>query len=745
MVPFPVFELERIRELRDARILDSGPTPEFDAIVEHVRDLFGVPISLISLMDADRQWFKAKCGLDACGTSRDIAFCNYALMSDEVFIVDDAARDPRFKGNPLVTGAPHIRFYAGAPLTLRPGIALGTLCVIGTEPRHVTAKEQQTLARLAKVATGLIRGHSLAQKAARLADDAHAKSVTVQEQARELELRERRFQQTETMARVGGWELDLATKVVTWSNETYRICDIPVDTPVNLDLATSVYPPQDRMRLQAAIERTLRDRTGFSDEFEIVTASGIRKWVRAVGDVEVQDGAPKRLFGIFQDVTDGRRAAMRLWESANRDALTGLANRNCFDRELNAAFLAPSPPGFLMVDADHLKDINDTLGHEAGDLLIQTIARRLRDAVGGRGTVARIGGDEFAVLVQPPIDQDGMRLLANGLLSAVAPPIDFKGGSIKPQVSIGGGLGCAEAGPEALRQNADLGLYHAKEIRRGGYVAFHDGLRSAVTARISAITIVDEALSNGDVVAWYQPIVDTATGRVSGLEALARVIRGDAIHSIGEFAHALQDRGIATRLTSCMLQRIEEDVKRWRASGIAVPRIAVNAGSADFLEGSLTSMILATCERAGIAPSGFALEVTETVFLSRDADIVAQTAAQLRDKGVLVALDDFGTGYASLAHLSTFPVDVIKMDRAFVARITDDGPGSIITSALIELAHRLDIQVVAEGVETPAQMQRLLALGCEMVQGYFISHPLPASGVGRFLAGRLERTSPVFE
>ena len=734
MYPLPELETDRLIALSAAHILDSGPSPEFDTVVALVRDVLNVPICLVSLLDANRQWFKAKCGLDVDGTDRDIAFCSYALLSDEVLIVEDTHADARFAINPLVTGDPHIRFYAGAPLLVSPGVALGTLCVIDTEPRRMEPSEVLLLRRLAQIVTGLIRGHGLAHDASKLAHQTECQRLIVEEQARELKLRERRFLQTERIARIGGWDVDLVTNTVSWSDETYRIYDIPVGTPLSLELALSAYPLNERERLKALLERTLNGGTGYDDEFEFTTASGEPKWVRSIGEVEFYDGKPKRLFGTFQDVTERHRTEEQLWKAANRDSLTGLFNRNRFDDMLAAGSIADSVAGVLMIDADHLKDINDTLGHDAGDELIRTVASRLQDAVGGDGTVARIGGDEFAVLIPGPVNTESLDAFANNILNAMRPWVTFKGSTLKPIVSIGGAVRGVDQNAQELCQLADLALYHAKATSRGGYVLYRDEMKSAITARTLAVTVVDEALIEDQVVAWYQPVMELATGRISGLEALARIKRGDIIHSIGEFAEALQDRRTAARLTACMLDRIEADVVRWKAAGIDVPSIAFNVGAFDFQEGSIETKIFSLCERTGIKPSQFTMEITETVFLSRGANVISETASRMRARGIIVALDDFGTGYASLAHLGSFPVDVIKMDRSFVNRMSHAGPGAVIAAALIDIAHKLNIQVVAEGVEHDTQLDQLIELGCEKAQGYLFSRALPPGDIVRFVS-----------
>lgn len=727
MFPLPDFEQERLQILTSLGILDSETTAEFDAIVEHVRDLFEVPICLVSLVAKERQWFKANCGLEAGGTSRDVSFCAHAIVGTDVFVVEDALSDPRFSSNPLVTGEPHIRFYAGAPLIIQPGIALGTLCVIGREPRRITGPERLTLLRLAKVVTSLIQSHGLANQAIALAQQMEAQSLVMEAQRRELVLRERRFRQTEAIARVGGWELDLSTNSVSWSDEIYRIYDIEIGRPIDLELAVSAYPPTERQRLEVLIERTVRDGIPFDDEFEIETRRGARKWVRSIGDIEYVEGIPCRLFGTFQDVTQQHEEQKALWEIANKDTLTGLANRHRFNQLLVEAFMPPvTSVGLLMIDADHLKEVNDTLGHDAGDALIQCIAMRIKSAIRKTETVARIGGDEFAIIFADTSTAD-LKRCSEKIIEAIEPTLALFGTSVRPQVSIGGALSQYGDHPDILRQNADLALYRAKQTQRGGYVEFAPDMREAVNRRTCAISMVDAALNDNRIIPWYQPVIRLSDGRISAVEALARIQSVEGrIHSIGEYAEALDDHRTGARLTQKMLDRISADVTAWRDGGAIIPRIAINAGMPDFRRPDLYQRLECFARESGIDFPGLILEITETVFLSRNADDVTRTVNRLRDQGVIVALDDFGTGYASLSHLRSLPVDIIKLDRSFTACILEGGTDEAITASIVELAHKLGIEVVAEGVETEAQLSKLTEWGCHKVQGYLFSRPLPA-------------------
>ena len=395
----------------------------------------------------------------------------------------------------------------------------------------------------------------------------------------------------------------------------------------------------------------------------------------------------------------------------------------------------------LVVDADYLKDINDTLGHAAGDELLRLVSRSLIESAGPKSTVARVGGDEFAIIVPAPVDAEALQSLANQITRNMQRPICFQGNNLRATVSIGGAIRSVGQDSNSLRQAADLALYHAKANRRGDYVLYREEMKADIAARAFAVKTVDEALLDGRVHAYYQPVVELGTGNITAFEALARVNCNDVDCSIGQFFEALHDSRTATRITARILECIARDILAWRKAGVEAPRIAVNLGPHDFQEGAIETMLRATCERAGVDPSMLAIEVTESVFISRNANIVSDTAARLRARGHVVALDDFGTGHASLAHLATFPVDVIKMDRTFIMEMKDGGSGMAIAESLIDLAHKLGIQVIAEGVESESQLEQLIELNCDKVQGYLFCRPLSPNDITHLLSPR--QTGPL--
>jgi len=417
------------------------------------------------------------------------------------------------------------------------------------------------------------------------------------------------------------------------------------------------------------------------------------------------------------------------------DTLTGLPNRVTFnDAITRMTSEAPLNFGLLLIDIDHLKAINDTMGHAAGDALIATVGTRLRNVI-GPSIACRIGGDEFAVLMPNCTHAAQMRSLGCTIIAAMTPPLDHDGHGILPSVTIGAAL-AGEDGDDSvtLRQNADFALYHAKETRRGGYVRFKDGLRSSMTRRLQSRRDVDKALTEGRIAAYYQPVIRLDTDEIIGVEALARMHMPDGrVASAGEFQEAMLDPKVAHRITGQMLQAIAADMAAWQRAGIDFRHVGLNVTSADFQKGDLVQRLLRALERVQIPPSRLVIEVTEQVFMGGRKDGIARTIAQMRGHGITVALDDFGTGFASLTHLLDFPVDIIKIDRSFVAAAQSGSRSSLIVEAMVGLADRLGMKTIAEGIETQAQAEWLQAMGCNFGQGFLYAQAMPAGIVTELL------------
>jgi diguanylate cyclase (GGDEF)-like protein len=411
---------------------------------------------------------------------------------------------------------------------------------------------------------------------------------------------------------------------------------------------------------------------------------------------------------------------------ANMDGLTGLANRGCFNAALNA--LACDEPGawaLLVADLDNLKIVNDTFGHHAGDILLQEVASRIAAACQPDKTY-RLGGDEFAVIVHDPEALRDIEGVAARILGRLVDPVQCAGHLVQPQATIGGAvLSHADRSADGVRQNADFALYHAKETGRGGFVRYWPGIGTAITHRLSAIREVATALRENRLDAFYQPVVRLDTGDIVGLEALCRLTTASGeILSAAEFSDATSDTLVASGITELMLARVARDIRCWLDQGIPIQHVSVNLSAADFQRGGLDAQLTRAFLRENVSLDHLIVEITEDVYLGRGAVVATREIKALRRKGLRVALDDFGTGFASLTHLLTVPVDVIKIDKSFVSRLAPDDASSAIVEGLFLIARKLGIQVIAEGIETESQLSQLRAFGCLFGQGYLLSRPV---------------------
>ncbi|BBK41711.1 hypothetical protein STVA_17310 [Allostella vacuolata] len=416
------------------------------------------------------------------------------------------------------------------------------------------------------------------------------------------------------------------------------------------------------------------------------------------------------------------------------DQLTGLPNRHRFNAMLDERLAGDAPSlGLILADIDNLKTINDVMGHQVGDRLIQEVAARL--APGEPGLAGcHLGGDEFALLVDPCADHDQLGRIARDLLARMRLPLACEGNVIVPRMTLGGVLYEAD-GTDAgtLCQNADLALLHAKETARGGYVAYRPGLRTSITRRIGTIREVDRALAEGRIVAHYQPLVRLDSAEIVGLEALARMRMPDGrFVAAGAFQDAFSDTDVACRLTDTILQQVVADMAGWLAADIPFHHVGINLAAADFARDDLEARITAAFGSA-VPLRHLVLEVTERVLMGEPGNAGMRAISRLRARGMLVALDDFGTGFASLTHLLTFPVDVIKIDRSFIDRLLTDRPSAVIVEALIDIARKLDMRVVAEGIECDVQRARLWELGCRIGQGYLVAKAADRATTTRLL------------
>ena len=469
-------EAERIATLKSLMIMDTTPEQEFDTIVTTAQMLLGCKIALISLVDGNRQWFKAKKGVEVNETPRAMAFCAKAIEAEDKLVVCDAAIDSRFADNPLVTGDPHIRFYAGVPIraksTSNDGVSLpmGTLCVIDDSPRTPSEADITILTQLAKLVEGLMEARKVAFSMARVAEEQHVVLDSLTRHQRQL-------RQAERMANIGSWRCTLADRRLEWSDQIFAMHGVPVEKNPVPGSIIKYYPPGSRELLTKAIEHTVNTGEPFDFEVDFVTAQGQPRRGRSKGDLEIKDGKPVAIIGAFQDITEQHLMAQQLRQTAYTDEVTGIARRALFDarieQEITMARHRGAPLALLCIDLDQFKQVNDRFGHTAGDQLLRDMAKRLEASHLAGSLAARLGGDEFALLVTNPALLSDLRGLIAGLLRDLQQMVGEGDSPIAVSASIGAcWLSDTISDHGAMIHSADAALYEAKRRKRGSAVIF---------------------------------------------------------------------------------------------------------------------------------------------------------------------------------------------------------------------------------------------------------------------------------
>ncbi len=548
--------------------------------------------------------------------------------------------------------------------------------------------------------------------------------------------------------------MDLETNKVVFANRAFaELLGRSVDemTEIGLD---DCYPREALPEIRRAIERQLKGEVRVSPNLPLKRKDGSIVLTDIAASPLVLDGR-RYMVGCFHDVTERKAAEEKLSTMARYDLLTGLANRGVFvdalDRAIALARRGAGGFAVLYLDLDHFKDVNDTLGHPVGDLLIQAVADRLRSVIRASDTAARFGGDEFGVLL-PDIDDpahvaviaDRVKealaeifaveqtaaaagAVADKVLHTVGEPFSVQGNDIRTGASIGIAVyGGDSSDAETTLSHADVALHRAKSDGRGGYRFFDPAMEVEVRARVALGIELREAIAAGQLFLMYQPQVELATGRIVGLEALVRwnhPARG--LVGPGHFIPEAERNGLIVPLGHWVLVEACRQASRWRKAGIAPPRVSVNLSGVQFkrpLEPEKD--IAAILRETGLPPQSLELELTESVLMDASArhnDLLLR----FRAAGYRIAIDDFGSGYSSLDYLRRYPVDRIKIAQSFIADIGQVSGNDAIVRAALGLARELDIEVVVEGVETLAQLDLLKSWGCRIVQGFYFSRPRP--------------------
>jgi diguanylate cyclase (GGDEF)-like protein len=619
----PVDEARRLTALHATRLLGSAPEEAFDRITRMAARLLNAPTALVSLVDKDVQWFKSRCGFEGAETARDISFCGHAILDHQPLVVGDATKDPRFCGNPMVLGEPHVRFYVGVPLYSVDRMPIGTLCVLDRVPRELAPGDLDLLRDLARMVEQLIHHRQLATAA------------------------------------------------------------------------------------QALHAHVLQD-------------AGNPELSAAAGQVEFL---------------------------LNHDQLTGLSNRQALVRTIGRNLAGWRREGtqtlVATINLDKFKRINEALGHHAGDQALVSITWSLQGVLRPEDLLARVGNDEFVMLLPGLGDDSVARDRMRQVMQAVHREFKAPGGGVIPLTCSIGYTIFPHDGDNAdtLLANAALATRRAKLMGGGQIQHFTEALKQAFNRKLALESQLRAALDRRELFLVYQPKIALKDGSVAGLEVLLRWRHPEhGLISPSEFIPVAEEAGLIVEIGEWVLKGAADQCRAWRADGVPLVPVAVNLSARQFHRTDIVGCVEAVVRDAGLAPGDLELELTESTSVQcpeRSADLMAR----LRGLGCTLSIDDFGTGYSSLSYLKQLPVDKLKIDISFVQDMHQSAESLAMVKAIIAMAHGLHLEVIAEGVELQAQLDGLRAAGCDQIQGFYFSKPLSPEDCAAYLRERAVHAS----
>ena len=579
--------------------------------------------------------------------------------------------------------------------------------------------------------------------------------VTEQKRTSEALQRERtRLTEAEKIGQMGSWEWDCVADEIKWSEQLYRLFGVARgEFEANFGAYTALVHPDDRPAFAGYIERIIATRQFEPFEHRITRPDGEVRHVLVRGEVLVDGhGDVDRMVGTSVDITDRKLAENAIRDSqealahqALHDALTGLPNRTLLRDRLEHALQRARRDGsqiaLLFLDVDRFKLVNDSLGHAAGDELLIQMAGRLDDALRPADTVARFGGDELAVLCEDiQREQDGIAM-AERIMSSMSRPFVLSGREVFVTASVGVAVSGPADSAESLLRDADVAMYRAKERGRGRYELFDMAMRQRSVERMQTENELRRALSRDELRLHYQPVVSLKDRTVVGAEALIRWQHPErGLLAPGAFIPVAEESSLILDLGEWVLVEACRQLAAWDEALPGEFTLAVNVSARQFSDSCLVDIVRSALEGAGADPGRLSLELTESVLMRQDGAHDALLA--LKDLGVRVVLDDFGTGYSSLSYLSRFPLDGLKVDRSFVAKMTQGSPEHAIIAAVGTMAESMHIEVVAEGIETETQLGALTRLGYQLGQGFLFAKPTPADAFLALIAPA--QTEPTF-
>ena len=701
-------EQDRLEELRDYAIAGTESEPRFDAIARAAGTLFKAPMAFLTLIDEHRQWYKAAVGHEITETPRSISFCTHTIMSDDVMVVADTSVDPRFAENPLVTGEPNMRFYAGAPLITENGLRLGALCVIDTVPREFTVEQRGSLKELAALAMHQISARRSEFSAVALAG----------------------------LAQSLGQPL-----VAVGHNGLIQFVNRPASEFFGYSLADLKGMALDEL---VSAGKLGMDAKGLISVFESTQAGTVSRPFRRVAMKNDGSEVPVEISVSRWDAASGVGIAIVLRDLAQKAASelntlkaanAGEGNDIVLGRMLNKLVAEGRHPGLFLLALDGFDSLCSSLGRNMGHTVLQSVTVRLQQQFPNAVIIARAKGDDFAIVFEDMRSTADGYQISEQLSRSFEEVFDLGVRVLQATATIGFAIGSLHGGSaEELIANAAFALNEARRAGGRGRLMYDEMLRLRSNERHQVQSELRQALKNDEFRLFYQPQVSLTDGRILGVEALIRwqhPTRG--LLQPHDFLLDVEEGGMSLPIGWWALETACAQLAAWRDEGMPEVRVGVNLFPSQFRSDRLVPHIVDLLARYDIEPRLLELEVTETIALLKNEGGL-KSFHILKEMGVGIAFDDFGTGYASLSSLQQFPLTTLKLDRGFVRNILTNANDAVITRSMIAMANDLNLATIAEGIETPEQEAFLRLLGCKSGQGYLYSRPIGRDEMGDILA-----------
>ncbi|HOF50899.1 MAG TPA: EAL domain-containing protein [Rhodoferax sp.] len=474
--------------------------------------------------------------------------------------------------------------------------------------------------------------------------------------------------------------------------------------------------------------------------YQLELPDGERHWLSVSGKPIFDNGVFMGYRGTGTDITQRKATEQQIEYLAYHDPLTGLPNRMLLEDRMQQSLAHAERNHFrlalLFLDLDNFKKINDSLGHATGDILLKEIASRLGECVRDTDTISRQGGDEFVLILNDLPDPDACLPVLVKILNRLQDPFMADGNELSTSVSIGIAVYPEDGRDfETLRKKADMAMYRAKEAGRNTYHFFDDAMNDEAVEHLQMRNGLRRALERSELVLYYQPQIDLASGRVVGTEALLRWNHPDfGLVAPGRFIPIAEDSGLIVPIGEWVITEACRQAVAWQKAGLPALQMAVNLSAVQFKRGNVEQIVITALQQSGLAPSLLELELTESILIE-NVEQVLSTVKRLKQLGVKLSIDDFGTGYSSLSYLKRFDIDKLKIDQSFIRDLATDTDDAAIVNAVIQMARSLNLKTIAEGVEHPDMLDLLRGFQCDEVQGYYFARPMPADEFSAYLSG----------